>query len=265
MNIKTISVCVNYLDLLSYTWPLNKSEIQHYTIITDSKDIQTQEFCKKNNINLFITDAFYNDNHKFSKSSALNAYFKTLDIYSTEWILLLDSDIVLNNALNTFQHHLKEKTLDSIIIPNKNHMGTMIPMIIGTRKDINSKPRIIYNDIQNTSNIHGPNDVSTNECLFSCAREIYESRKEYKHQQFVMEDCFFYGYFHLFHVDAIKDKLINNELVFNTYATAAEYDMDFAREYWAFPQRKTLNVSVHHLGPIEKNWKGRKSRKWKLY
>lgn len=261
MRIKTISIAVNYLDLLSYTWDRNKTELEDYTIITDSKDINTHKFCNHNGINLFVTDSFYRNKNKFSKSNALNEFFTSLNPQALDWILLLDADIVLNNTITTIKKHYQNQTLDSIIIPNDISVGNGIPLYVGGRNKKNLS-KLIYNDNYNKTNIHGPNDMDITECLFSCSREIYENKLEYESKKYKLEKCFFYGYFHLFHMRSIIDAVKDNKNIFGNYSTAAEYDMDFARKYWAFPQKKTLNLSVHHLGPIGANWTGRKTEKW---
>lgn len=262
MNIKTISIAVNYLDLLSYTWSLNKSEIENYTIITDLNDQATSNFCKQNSINLFTTNAFYRNNAKFNKAESLNEYFSQLDLNSTEWILLLDADIVVNGVLSNFQKHYNEQTLDTIIISNDITVGTGIPVHVGPKQNLKIKPKIIYDNLTTRKTIHGPNDVTAEECLFSCPREIYNSKFDYDNKVHEFEKCYFYGYFHLFHINAIKHKILNKEPVFMSHSTAAVYDMVFSREYWAFPQKKTMNLPVHHLGPIGSNWEGRKSETW---
>lgn len=260
MHIKTIAIAVNYLDLLSYTWDKNQKELEDYTVITDSKDTDTHKFCNDNGINLFVTDSFYSNNNKFSKSNALNDFFASLKPEDLNWILLLDADIVLNNTISIIKRHYKNQTLDSIIIPNDISVGNGIPLYIGSRNK-NHVPKLIYN-YENKTNIHGPNDIHITECLFSCGREVYENKTDYEFNKFKRENCFFYGYFHLFHVNSILDTMKNKKNVFNHYSTAAEYDMDFSRKYWAFLQKKTLNLSVHHLGPIGANWTGRKTEKW---
>lgn len=263
MNIKTISVSVNYLDLLSYTWSFNQSEIADYTIITDPHDSNTLDFCQKHQIKSFVTNAFYQNGSKFNKAQALNEYFTNLDLDSTEWLLLLDSDIVINNVLSSFQNHYKNQTIDTIIVPNDITVGNGIPVYVGPKNNQKAKPKLIYPNNSNAhSSVHGSNDIPVEECLFSCHREIYKSKFDYINKVFEYEKCFFYGYFHLFHVDCIKDKILNKQPVFMSFDTAAVYDMIFAREYWAFPQKKTMNLAVHHLGPVGSNWEGRKSETW---
>ena len=57
-NIKTIIVSVNYIDLLSFSYNMNKSLISDITIITSKSDHITQKFCKDRDIDCYSTDFF---------------------------------------------------------------------------------------------------------------------------------------------------------------------------------------------------------------
>lgn len=258
MNIKTVSISTNYLDLLSYTWPKNKTEIDDFTIITDSQDRETQKFCLNNNINFFATNSLYGDDKSFCKASAFNDFFYNLDSTKAEWILLLDSDIILDGVIDIFKKHYNEKSIDTIVKPSDTSVCTGIPAYIGKNNKKSLNPQIIYKNEDTNQNT----DIFINDCLFSCSRKIYNCKNDYENNIFELENCFFYGYFQLFHIDAIKSKLEKKENIFNTYGTAAQYDMDFARDYWSYPQKKTLKYTVTHLGPIASNWTGRKSEQW---
>jgi hypothetical protein len=99
-KVQIISVCVNYLDYLGFTFKYNKTFInKNLTIISDSKDSATHNFCNNNNIQLFISDDFYKNNSFFNKGAALNSYFRESFDPSYSWILLLDSDIILNKTV----------------------------------------------------------------------------------------------------------------------------------------------------------------------
>ena len=51
------TVCVNYLDFLEPAYEQNKLALSdhYYWVITSSEDLKTQEFCKNNNINCYVT------------------------------------------------------------------------------------------------------------------------------------------------------------------------------------------------------------------
>jgi hypothetical protein len=104
MNLTIVSVCINYLDFLEDTYPRNKEAFNglNYWIITDSKDTKTQDYCRDNQINCYITDVFYKGGCPFNKGAAINEFFVKsgkLNIDEAEWILLLDSDIVVRQTI----------------------------------------------------------------------------------------------------------------------------------------------------------------------
>lgn len=111
LNLLVVSVCVNYSDYLSLTWEKNKDILSQfdYWIITDHKDKQTEKFCLENKINLFKTDTFYQNGSSFNKGAALNDFFLSQDCRNLDWILLIDSDIILNDSINDFVSIIKEE------------------------------------------------------------------------------------------------------------------------------------------------------------
>ena len=260
MNIKAVTVAVNYVDLLDYTWTRNKKELSSMCVVTDTEDRLTANFCEKNNLDIFRTDDFYKEESTFNKAAALNSFFaNNIDPNKDEWILLLDSDIVLNNSISTIKEYFANKNLDSLVIPNDSSVGNGIPVYVGKNK---KQPKIIYHNEPSLNEIHNCYDIHINDCLFSCSRHIYNTRKDYETNNSQHEKCFFYGYFQLFHVNKIADKLKSSENIFIENNDASVYDMVFARTYWSFHEKKTLNLSVDHLGPIGANWKGRLSNRW---
>ena len=111
-----LSASVNYLDYLSFTYLFNKNLFNkynlNYTIITDYKDDETYNFCTNNHINCYRTDAFYSFYGKdatFNRAGALNEFLRTSPEYASGWILLLDSDIILN-----------EEVIDSFLNSNQS-------------------------------------------------------------------------------------------------------------------------------------------------
>lgn len=165
MKILIISVCVDYLDYLSFCFEKNKKILlnNYYFIITAEKDTSTQEFCRQNGINCYVTNEFYNDYNPFNKARALNSFFKNLPLKedSYEYILLLDSDCIIYNITD-------ERSLSIIDtftqLPDKN-----------------------------------------NECLYGCGRRIYNTFDDYKNKKYIQEGCFNIGYFQLFHKSNLKN------------------------------------------------------------
>lgn len=117
MNILVITVCVNYSDILEICVQKNIKSIDNWFIITSSQDIATQNLCQKYNLKCYVTDVFYENNCNFNKSAALNELInnlhsnKTLDNF--DCILLLDADIILNDAIDTFISYVSTNNIDN--------------------------------------------------------------------------------------------------------------------------------------------------------
>lgn len=109
MKLKTIIVSVEYLDFFAFSYNVNKHLIEDIIVITSNDDYLTQNFCKQHNISFHITDAFYsissrigNEDAYFNKAAAINDYLYSLpSLDELEWILFLDSDILLNRDIIT--------------------------------------------------------------------------------------------------------------------------------------------------------------------
>jgi len=93
--IEALAVCVNYDDYLPYFFQFSKKHFNTLTIITSSKDGQTQKLCQDNNVQCVITDAFYENGDPFNKGKAINVGFQTL--LKKDWIVFTDVDMILSS------------------------------------------------------------------------------------------------------------------------------------------------------------------------
>jgi hypothetical protein len=96
--VDALIVCVNFSDYLSYTLPLNLPELRSITVATTHNDLDTIELCKSYpqvRVVALTPQPVYN------KGKILNAI---LPLFS-EWVLLLDADIILPRG---FSHNLPE-------------------------------------------------------------------------------------------------------------------------------------------------------------
>lgn len=98
-----ITVSVDYVDILEYVYTFNQSEISQldWYIITSPDDIDTRLFCEKNRIQYYITNLFYINGAKFNKAGAINDFILSRNTIP-DWILLLDSDIILSESIREF-------------------------------------------------------------------------------------------------------------------------------------------------------------------
>ena len=111
-----ITVSVNYLDIFEYTYRLNQKILRdnYFYVISSEEDKHTQLFCLENNIQTHYTNIFYSNKSSFNKAGAINELIdKVYPQINDEWILLLDSDIVINNSVSEF-NDLKDKNKQTL-------------------------------------------------------------------------------------------------------------------------------------------------------
>jgi glycosyltransferase involved in cell wall biosynthesis len=94
-KIELITVCKKYSDFLKITLPINKKYFDNVIVITDQEDIETQELCKKENVNFVIYDGFNKMNAKFNFGGARN--FGIQNLKYCDWVIFLDSDIIIED------------------------------------------------------------------------------------------------------------------------------------------------------------------------
>lgn len=237
MKLLIISVCVNYLDYLRFCFEKNKSTLlnHHYYIITDQNDTATAEFCKKQNINCFLTNEFYYKNSSFNKSRAINDFMLTqqqvLGKLDFEYILLLDSDIIISNLIDDCKFANKNYLLSQNIkfkLPNQNLIESFISL---KNKDEN--------------------------CLYGCGRKVFRDINDYNRKIFIRENCRYFGFFQLFH----RSKMFFNSEYLVDYCNAAVYDSELLKK---FNCKKDLGIDAYHIGLPNMNWNGRhpQSQQW---
>lgn len=235
MKFVIATTCVNYTDMLSITYSFNKHQninnYYDYYIITSTSDANTIQFCKENELKCFITDSFFIRKSCFNKGAALNHFITDYyQKYKDEsfWFLQLDADIILDNILDNF--------------------------ITGIRE----------NKLHNYCTNMNAEDKNYNSYLYSCSRKISDTTEKFLNNDYFQERSVdFIGYFQLFHISKLKDDLNINLPIFFQNSNASKYDVIFRDKYWPRRQdRKILNGSLKHIGPICTNWKGRVSELW---
>lgn len=110
-KLECITICVGYSKFLKLTYPLNKDKFDNFIIVTAHEDVDTQNFCLKNNIQFELTDRFYKNGAIFDKGSSINEGLLKLKYNS--FVCHLDCDIVLPD---NFRDELKLEELDSNIL-----------------------------------------------------------------------------------------------------------------------------------------------------
>lgn len=110
MKITAVTVSVNYPDFLKHTLKENHKLFDKWIVITDLKDEETVKLCKEyENVVVARTDVFYTKGI-FNKYAGINEGLK-LVTEDDEWILFLDSDIVLHyETRRVIENVAKDKT-----------------------------------------------------------------------------------------------------------------------------------------------------------
>lgn len=103
VKVTAVIVAVNYLDFLKISLPNNKRILDRIIIVTSKEDIETQKFCKEQNVECIATNIFY-EKGKFNKFAGINEALKLLN---NEWVLFLDADIVLHPICKRVFQELK--------------------------------------------------------------------------------------------------------------------------------------------------------------
>jgi hypothetical protein len=96
MRIDAITVCVNYADFLAQTLPFNLGQFDRLIVVTDTRDAETADVCKRFGVECLQTDAFYENGAHFAKSAAINQALEKLD--PQDWACIFDADIALYSA-----------------------------------------------------------------------------------------------------------------------------------------------------------------------
>lgn len=95
MNIRGLTVCVDYSDLLSVGLDRWDTGLDDILVVTSKADEKTKELCRSMHIPFHETDIFYANGAGFNKGAGLSeAIIATNFRHNADWILLFDSDIV---------------------------------------------------------------------------------------------------------------------------------------------------------------------------
>lgn len=95
MNIRGITVSVNYSDLLSVGLDRWDAGLDDILVVTSTSDYRTIKLCTEEHVPCFQTDIFYANGAKFNKGAGLSeAILKTGWRTGADWLLVFDADIV---------------------------------------------------------------------------------------------------------------------------------------------------------------------------
>lgn len=92
MKIEIITVCVGYGDLLAHTIRENQNLAEHFVVATTESDEETRDVCRRYSLHHILSDD-YKRGGPFNKARLIQRLFD--QVSSTDWVLHIDSDIVL--------------------------------------------------------------------------------------------------------------------------------------------------------------------------
>jgi hypothetical protein len=107
MKIEAVTVCVGYSGELREAIPHNLPHLDRWLIVTDARDDETKEVCRRHNLEFLATDDFYRGGARFDKARGVDRGLQLLS--HDDWVLHLDADIVLPPHA---RHTLRSADLD---------------------------------------------------------------------------------------------------------------------------------------------------------
>jgi hypothetical protein len=100
-DIRAITVCVDYSDLLDMSLARNKQHFKSLTVVTHPRDEKTIKVAVRHEADVFQTEVFYDRGADFNKFAAME---KGLDhLGRTGWLAILDADILLPPLIPDWQ------------------------------------------------------------------------------------------------------------------------------------------------------------------
>lgn len=136
-----ITVCVDYSDFLEETIKFNKNHFGRYIVATHPKDLSTIDLCKKEGVEIYLTESFYQNGAQFNKGLALSEVLKYGNIHG--WTVIHDADTVLPFDLKD-RLKLEEMDIQKIYGGNRKFIPTYQDWI----KGLNNKE--LFNNYEST-------------------------------------------------------------------------------------------------------------------
>lgn len=132
MRTECICVSTNHDDFLDVVIPFNKQFFDEYYIITKETDTATIKVCEKYGLKPYFSNLFHKNGAKFNRGAIYNEYFQKLK--HKEWIILLDSDIILPSEFKIFVPFMNVECFYGwrrLDVPDRN---TLQNVIVGKTK-----------------------------------------------------------------------------------------------------------------------------------
>jgi len=93
MKIEAVIVCVDYADFLAETLPHNLPHFDRTLVITSTRDVETQDLCRRLSVPYYATDVFFKEGSRFNKARGID--FGLGYLRYNDWVVHLDADTYL--------------------------------------------------------------------------------------------------------------------------------------------------------------------------
>lgn len=95
MNLRAICVCSGFADLLAHSLSRWHTGCDRLVVVTSKGDKDTQELCRKHNVQTHVTDIFFANGAPFNKAAGMSeAVMKFKLREGADWLLTFDADMV---------------------------------------------------------------------------------------------------------------------------------------------------------------------------
>lgn len=229
MHLTTIIPCVDYADLLRISLPGVIAASDRAVVVTAPRDRATRRLCDEYGATCLATDRWWRGGAVLNKAGAVDDAIEAAD--PTDWLLLLDADIVLPSDARS---RLEAFRLDP------THLYGAYRRMCRTPSEWSAYAE------------HGDTDLPPLGPLLWVRKPQCRPAGSP-----MLNPAALQGYFQLWNAGRQPRRL-------GDYPTAAQYDVELALR-WPDHQRRMLppeRFAVIHLGENRVNWQGRVTAIW---
>lgn len=233
-HITALVTCVNYDDYLRLTLPRTVNQVDKTVVLTSERDPAARKLAAEHGAECYVTETWFADGAIFNKAKVLDEYIDKHP--ETEWVLTLDSDIILPKG---FKAILVQANLD----PKR---------LYGAPRRYCERPKdwnwYVLEENMEIFPLENIPLIADKDDDHPIAWGVIPSKASGALQ----------GFFQLFHKPSHPDR------TYGDFPKHDPYDVHFAFQWPESERQNVPNLEVLHLGPVRANWHGRVSERWDL-
>lgn len=222
-------VCVNYDDFLRITIPFNRRHFNHLFVLTSENDPRTIKYCQESGVDYLTTEAWTENGAYFNKGKGINVGLTKLRQLKSEWVCILDADIILPPNFLRSTPSLDANCLYSCrrrLCPEQSDYD---PHKSWASYELEPLPATV--------------EVEGRLCVWGNSRLR------------ATDAAGLFGYLQMWNLGRFNARYPTQ------FQSAHSYDVRFA-SLWPEENRHWLSDEVLHLGPAKTNWHGRLTERW---